>query len=464
MKATSRSDLAKSETNQLKRTQSKADLTKSSVRPSPIPKHAQSKMDTIETTGSRIPPTPLKRTQSKIDLTGSSLPRSQSSVRSVPGTRKELSVSQEDDNNPGAKRIKRSETDDAASTRPKSSEGRSCTISVTAPTPARKITSQTALPRLAASAARLMTPTKSSIARAQSAKANKSSSMIPSFLKSPSTSSLPQSPSVTGPARTASHNNLFTPSNRLQAMRDGARESMRKASENLQRVRSILRTPSRKFSDDPAKVAAGTHMSPPQVLDVDKNLPVVPATAPVKKQVNFTSSTLERANFDDMGKSPSPMKFRAGSEVPSGAVIYPSLGSGVQYPELSQDEDSSLGSPSRRLTFGEEGTAQSHDFSFSSTTPVKFGPASTGTIRMVRKSEASSILECNKRKLDSLEDKENDSPIEDMRSTKKMKPTPAVPPKTPVSTSKLPKRTPGRSSVISKSRLAFLAAPKRGKA
>jgi hypothetical protein len=109
--------------------------------------------------------------------------------------------------NPTAKRVKRTEADDAATTRPESRDGKAAPPAPTAPTPARKITSQTALPRLAS---RLMTPTRSSIARSQSVKTTKSSSLIPSLLKAPSTK------------------NLFSPVTVAQNMRDGARESMRK--------------------------------------------------------------------------------------------------------------------------------------------------------------------------------------------------------------------------------------------
>ena len=87
---------------------------------------------------------------------------------------------------------------------------------------------------------------------------------------------------------------------------------------------------------------------------------------------------------------------------------------------------------------------------------------------MVRKSDAASLIDGKKRKLDTLQetsDKENDGPAEDgLRSAKKIKSTPSAPPKTPASASKLPRRTPGRGSAISKSRLAFLATPKRSKA
>jgi hypothetical protein len=108
-------------------------------------------------------------------------------------------------------------------------------------------------------------------------------------------------------------------------------------------------------------------------MDLDKALPAIPATAPVKKHVNFSSSTLERASQDELGKSPSPMKFRAGSEVPTGAVIYPSLGSGSPYPDLSKEIETLTASPSRRLTFGGEAPTHPRSFSFESGKPVNFG-------------------------------------------------------------------------------------------
>jgi hypothetical protein len=188
-KSPSKPDLARPETSKLKRTQSKMDMTES---------------------GSSIPPTPLKRTQSKMDLTSSSLPRSQSTVRLIAPTRDERPISRDGaagPSNPAAKRVKRTEADDASTTRPISRDGMAGRAAPAAPTPARKITSQTAMPRLAS---RLMTPTKSSVARSQSVRTFKTTSMIPSLAKSPST------------------NNLFSRTNVAQAMRDGARDSMRK--------------------------------------------------------------------------------------------------------------------------------------------------------------------------------------------------------------------------------------------
>lgn len=360
-KTASKPDLPKPESNKLKRTQSKMDLAESSTKPTAALKRTQSKVDLADLStkapvvqrpqtktvaaesASRIPPTPLKRTQSKADLAGSSIPRSQSTVR--------LLTSQESSVDPAPKRVKRTEVDDAATTRPTSRDTNIEASSSKLPVPPRKITSQTALPRLAA---RLMTPTKSSTARAQSqtVKATKSASMIP------------QSPSA---------RNMFSPAQISRSLRDGARESMQQAKRNLQQVRSILRTPSRKFSDDPVKIAAGTHMSPPPESAWDNVPAPIPATAPVKKHVNFSTSTLARAGPDDVTKSPSPMKFRAGSEVPSGAVLYPSLGSGVEYPKLPQGDASPAASPSRRLTFGGKTANHPRSFSFEAGQSVNFG-------------------------------------------------------------------------------------------
>lgn len=441
-KSPSRAEVTKPEPNKLKRTQSKMDVAESSSKNTGSLKRTQSKMDMTENVA-RIPPSvTLKRTQSKMDLQGSGLPRSASTIRLVATAGDDRPVSRDGPLDQGAKRVKRTESDDAGTSRPVSRHG----LPAPTATPARKITSQTALPRLAA---RLMTPTKASLARAtQSAKPIKSTSMIPSLTKTPTKKS------------------LFSPTNLARNLRDRAEEGMRQASQNLSRVRSILRTPSRKFSDDPAKVAAGTHMSPPPVPNYQKALPVAPATAPVKKHVNFTNSTLERSGEVDFGKSPSPMKFRAGSEMPAGAVVYPTLQPDVEYPELPAEVSKNITSPSRRLTFGDKSMDKSNEFNFESGKFVNFGPASAGTIRMVRKSEASTLIGDKKRKLTTLQetsDKENDEPAEDDgRSSKKVKPTPAEPPKTPVGTSKLPRRTPGRGgSAISKSRLNFLATPKR---
>ncbi|KAH7135860.1 hypothetical protein B0J11DRAFT_479903 [Dendryphion nanum] len=436
----------------LKRSPSKADLDPAVPKakgPNKL-KRTQSKMDIAEPTPKPHVPTllatPLRREQSKLDLTNSvsKLPRSQSTVRLVPPTRDGRPPTQDgrpptQDGSLASKRVKRTETDDASTTRPVSRDN-----NVDGGKPAgRQLHSQTALPRLKS---RLMTPTKATLARASSAKVFKTTSTIPSLARSPSIK------------------NLFSPTNIAESMKEG----IRKTSNSLNKVRSILRTPSRKYLEDPAKIVASTHasplVSPLPGLDMLSALPKAPKTAPVRKHVNFSTSTLERAAHADPGKSPSPMKIRAGSEVPIGAVFYPKLHPNVEYPTLPDGEEQSLGSPSRRLTFGGVTATSSAQFLFQSDKPIQFGPAATGTIRMVRKSDAASLVEGTKRKLDNFEeasDKENSGPVEDDgRSAKKLKASPIKPPRTPSALSKLPRRLPKRSGSITQGRLAFLSTPK----
>ena len=59
-------------------------------------------------------------------------------------------------------------------------------------------------------------------------------------------------------------------------------------------IKSILRTPQRLYSNDPSKIAAGTHFATPPKLGGDNDLRhhgPAPATAPVRKHVDFSSST-----------------------------------------------------------------------------------------------------------------------------------------------------------------------------
>ncbi|KAF2273637.1 uncharacterized protein EI97DRAFT_435809 [Westerdykella ornata] len=414
--------------NKLKRTQSKMDMTESKMDP-PAPK---------------LIATPLKHAQKEPEPSKSNPPRSQSTVRLVPSSR---------DGGPGTssseaapKRFKRKKEDDAASTRPPTQEEQAQPEK--AKTPALPLQSHRRLPR---PTSRLMTPTKASLMRSQSAKTVKTTSMLPSLFRSPS-------------AKT-----LLSPTNIGETVKEGVREGLRKTSDSLHKMRSILRTPRPKFSDDPAKIAAGTHMSPPPFLGFTNAFPHGAATTP-RKHVNFTSSTLEKAARDELANSPSPVKVRASSEASTSTVPYPKLHDEVDYPELASEEETSPTQPvSRRLTFGDATETASMPFSFQSDTTIKFDDTSSGTIRMVRKSDASSLAEGKKRKIETFEqgsDKENVEPTGDeMRSAKKPRTASAEPPKTPSNASKLPRRTPNaRGSTISKSRLAFLATPKRSKA
>ena len=171
-------------------------------------------------------------------------------------------------------------------------------------------------------------------------------------------------------------------------------------------------------------------------------------------------------------RSPSPVKLRAGSEMPVGSVVYPKL-RGIDYPPLLESEEPQAESPSRRLTFGGTTADNATQFSFKSDKAINFGPPSTDSIRVIGETEAPGRVEGKKRKLDTPEeasDKENSQPADtDGRSSKKVKMSEAEPPKTPSkapsSVSKLPRRTPKKGGAsISKSRLAFLSTPKHSNA
>jgi hypothetical protein len=94
-------------------------------------------------------------------------------------------------------------------------------------------------------------------------------------------------------------------------------------------IKSILRTPQRLYSNDPSKIAAGTHFATPPKLGGEKHHGPAPATAPVRKHVDFSSSTkdpdaLKNINSSDESSSP------AAEDVPSAPEVevtadYPTL-------------------------------------------------------------------------------------------------------------------------------------------
>ncbi|OCK81303.1 hypothetical protein K432DRAFT_381451 [Lepidopterella palustris CBS 459.81] len=373
----------------------------------------------------------LKRTQSRAKLNKHTvgMSRPTSTAKSV--------ASRDEEAFGPAKRMKRHENDDVSATRPGSRDSKPVDPQPTTPRGPSLHHSHTGIPRLGS---RLFTPTKASLARSQSVKTVKNS-MIPSLMHSPST-------------RT-----LTTP----KTFEDSLKAGVRKTSHSLLRipgVKSILRTPNRKFSNDPMKIAAGTHMSPPPGLDIDKELRSISTTAPVHKQVNFTASTVAKAEKDDGIATPSRVtKVRASSEVPQMAIAYPTL--------LEADQ-SPFSSPSRRQTLGELPQSIPGNFTFRSDKAISFGPATSGTIRHVRSSDVHENSEpgegAKKRKLESVDEgsseKEND-PEEDGRANKRTKANPVEATKTPVS--KLPRRQEKRPGSLSRARLSLLATPKRRK-
>jgi hypothetical protein len=99
-------------------------------------------------------------------------------------------------------------------------------------------------------------------------------------------------------------------------------------------MKSILRSPQRLYSDDPAKVAAGTHLATPPKITHSKSKDSAtggPKTAPVQKHVDFTSSTkdrYERAQSElssTPSKGPTPPPQQPGSASKAPASLYPNL-------------------------------------------------------------------------------------------------------------------------------------------
>ena len=226
------------------------------------------------------------------------------------------------------------------------------------------------------------TPTKASLARSASVKTLRTSK-IPSLTRSKSTKDFasPVAPKTEG------SNKYLSSLKRVTNMR------------------SILQRPQRKFSNDPIKIAAGTHLpTPKETTDFNKELPSLPGTphkAPVHtpsiKRVGFALNS--KAADDLAAGSPSPSKIpsfnsKAATDL---AAASPSLS---KIPSLSTHRSAPL-SPSKppdkitypnlqRLNAGPLSSHPPGDFSFRSSKPMDFGPATSGvnspTIRHVRPS------------------------------------------------------------------------------
>ena len=261
------------------------------------------------------------------------------------------------------KRVKQNRYDDTSSARPVSRDTETELESVQT-TPAK------ARPKLGLPSA-VTTPTKASLARSASVKSMKTS-MIPSLTKSPSTKTLP---SLVAP-KTEGSNKYLSSLSRFGSMK------------------SILHRSQPKFSNDPAKIAAGTHMPIPQgEVDPAKGLPSLPGTpsiaSPTPKRVGFTSSTKSRhdltANSSSPSKLPISHQSQPSGETPKSAdlITYPDLGNSpyittrTKIPRVSTPGD---------FTFRSEKT-----LNFNTTSPTTItSPGST--IRHVRPSGISTPL------------------------------------------------------------------------
>ena len=308
----------------------------------------------------------LKRSPSKagLDEPFGKLPRS----RSFKNTGQQISSDRLENTSPG-KRAKQSRYNDTSSVRPVSRDTDS-ELENAQMTPA-KVWTQSGLPSA------VTTPTKASLARSASVKSMKVS-MIPSLSRSASTKTLgsPIAPKTEG------SNKYLSSLSRFGSMK------------------SILHRSQPKFSNDPRKVAAGTHLPVPQgKLDLDKELPSLPGTpsvdlngSPTMKRVVFTPNT--KSQRDPIANSPSPSKIptphpqhqsQASNESrqSSDPISYPDLG---HSPNITTRTKIPRASAPGDFTFRSEKTM---DFSTTSPTTVT-SPGST--IRYVRPSGISTPL------------------------------------------------------------------------
>lgn len=402
--------------------------------------------------------------KSKIPQNAASLKPSHSTARlnaDEPKGRADRSMRSNDDdrleNTAPGKRARKNYGDDASSARPLS-RGAASESESSHSDPSKPWT-QPGLPSA------ITTPTKASLARSASVKQVKTS-MIPSLSRSQSTKTIRHSvtPKVEG------GNKRLTSLSRFGNMK------------------SILHRHQPKFSNDPAKVAAGTHIPAPEgSVTCDKELPSLPSTPhaglrtpAIIKRVDFTPGT--KSKFDLAAASPSPSKIpglqshRSADPFASAPSLYPSLAN----------------SPS--ITTRTPKPSTPGDFTFRShrTLPLESTPfgAKNPTIRQVRPSGITTpmtafenlppiphgISNKKRRRADSDdEDAENVPPAREMENddgprTKKLKSSPQKegPAGAKRKTSKMggsaiPKPAGARQGVmgvLSMSRLHMLARPK----
>ena len=307
--------------------------------------------------------TPLKRSPSKagFDDISKSLPCSKSFQNFDYASNDRL------ENTSPSKRTKRSVNEDTSMARPSSKDG-NIGQEVVQTTPAKG-----SHPSGFSSA--ITTPTKASLARSASVRSLKTC-MIPSLPKSASTWTLasPVAPRTEG--------------------RNKRLGSWQKFGGN---VKSILHRAQPKFSNDPSKVAAGTHLPVPQGKpDFDKDLPSLPGT-PTIKRVNFSSST--KLSHD----SAATIQATSSSKIPTFQTKQPKpqdtppapmpKAEPIVYPDLTASPMITTRAKSPKITLVPAEAATPGDFTFRADKSITFkdntgftSPNGTTTIRQVRPS------------------------------------------------------------------------------
>ncbi|KAL9614698.1 MAG: hypothetical protein Q9167_000827 [Letrouitia subvulpina] len=419
---------------------------------SDVHKEQFKKMDSIadhaSTWKNKIPAgatTGLKRSKSKagLDEPETLLPQSKSM--------KSLRKADESDrlgNSAPGKRMKQDTHDDISAARPKSRDSNSEQSTQVSP----------AKTRTANYPSVITTPTKASIARTSSIKTPKSS-LIPSLSRSASTKTF-NNPSL---SKTEGSHKYFS--------------SLAKFGS----VKSILHRHQPKYSNDPIKVAAGTHLPLP-TADIHKSLPSLPGT-PSKQSPLGTSTTkaLKRVNFSltPSTKSVSAVTARTSNTASPSKIPQPSYPVlAIDSPNVTTRNHTKIPSSNSNATPQIVNTNEPGGFTFSSAHTINFGPPTSGlrspnsTIRAVRPSGITTPLaegtdelkaiphgiQNKKRKQgggDETEDEgnENKDPVGNGSPVKRMKVAGTGEGRTPM-------KKGGKRGVLSLSRLNALARPK----
>lgn len=248
-------------------------------------------------------------------------------------------------------------------------------------------------------------------------------------LKHPHTTKIPAMP------RSPSHKSLPPP----RTPQTDIKNNSKIPTFGLGGLKSILRRRQPLFSDDPAKIAAGTHISRPQA-DFESKLLGLPdspnpnnATPSAKKRVDFSSSTKLRDACNEL--SPSASKTPVLETSNGGDVVYPSL-------------------PSMDSPCNEQEEQRHADFSFKIVSPTirKITANNESSARRATVARHSPIQHGIKNKKRHREESEGEEPktptAQEGRVVKKVKPNPSTPvPKTPSSIRRrLPLTTPRRGA------------------
>ena len=299
------------------------------------------------------------------------------------------------------------------------------------------------------------TPTKSSLARSASVKSLKTPTMIPSLSRSNSTKS------VASPVRPKTEG-----SNRYLSF------------SKIGNMKSILHRAPPKFSDDPHKVAAGTHLPTKEKMDLDKALPSLPATpsnGPTIKHVNFSPSTKSLSSL----ASAFPSKIPSCPTTSHGPAI--TTQAPISYPNLPSPNVTARAprtpKPSNNTTPQAPATAPPSAFTFRAPTSLSFPKSAphTPTIRQVRPSGITTPLPSAFSDISALpsgkkrrhEDDENVDPAheteEDERPAKKARSGNGLdvsPSKQAASKARMGTKIPKMKGGLSLGRLNVLARPK----